>query len=109
MTTEKLKWFEFSQNNSGGYFVTDDKTSEWVFIQAADADEAIRRAEKFLDNSDSCECCGDRWSFWVRDEDGTDTPMIYGKPAAEHGSFWTEDFGRLHYANGRIEVLGAAK
>jgi hypothetical protein len=72
-----LKWYNFSQNNSGGSFVVDENVAEEIFIQAVSADEAIRKAEKFCDNSDSCECCGDRWSLWVRESDGHSEPNFY--------------------------------
>jgi hypothetical protein len=72
-----LKWFAFHQNNSGGEFVVEENVSEYVFVQAATAAEAIAVAERFCDNSDSCPCCGDRWSFWfIDDSDGADSPMI---------------------------------
>jgi hypothetical protein len=106
--TANLKWYVFNQNNSGGHFVVNDSVSEFVFIQACNARHAITLAKDFLDNSDSCECCGDRWSFWVEDGHGTEQPTIYGKPYTEHFSGWVEDFARLHYIDGRVEAYPAA-
>lgn len=100
-----LKWFRFSQNNSGGRFVVDENVCEEVFIQAGNAEAAIAKAETFCDNSDSCECCGDRWSFYyVDDSDGYDVPTIYGKPIYEEEAGWFRNEARLHHADGRIET-----
>lgn len=56
----KLKWFLFQQNNSGGYFVRDENQAEYVFVQAHSAEEAKSRIEDKLDYN-YCECCGARW------------------------------------------------
>jgi hypothetical protein len=103
--TVDLKWFQFSQNNSGGRFVEDDNVCEYVYIQARNASEAIAKAETFCDNSDSCDCCGDRWSFWVNDSDGTDEPMLYGEPIREVKKDWYREKARLHHFDGRIETV----
>jgi hypothetical protein len=80
-----LRWFTFSQNNSGGRFAVDDKVDAYVIIQAPDADTANQLAERIgiyfngvFDGYD-CECCGDRWSSLFSYDDGTDTPQIYGQ------------------------------
>jgi hypothetical protein len=104
--TVDLKWFCFSQNNSGGHFVTDANCAPVVFIQARNAAEAITIGERFMDNSDSCPCCGDRWSFWVDDGDGYDTPHMYGEPFKPERPF--RDEARLHHFDGRIETIKAA-
>lgn len=100
-----LKWFEFSQNNSGGNFVVDENVSEFVFVQAASAEDAIEIAEQFCDNGDSCECCGDRWSFYLYGDgrSGYNEPMIYGQPLALFSSSFTKSFSRLHHYDGRVE------
>lgn len=101
----KLKWFCFDQNNSGGRFRVDEKLGHYVFIQAESAEEAKEKAHDLLDasNEDSCPCCGDRWYFWVDDSDGTDVPMIYGKPLEECGMTGREV--RLHRFDGSIESI----
>ena len=105
---QKLLWFEFSQNNSGGYYVEDDDVCEVVYIQAHTASEAIEKARRFCNNSDSCACCGDRWSFWVDDNDGTVIPMHYGEPL----EFYKPDYffkkAKLHKFDGTVVtfVLG---
>ncbi len=99
----KLKWFAFDQNNSGGRFVHDDNVAECVFIQDVTAKRAVSRAEEFCDNSDSCPCCGDRWSIYVVcDDDGTDEPSMYDK------TIWAVEPNRhrkqakLHYFDGTV-------
>lgn len=58
------KFYEYDQNNSGGYF----ESPAWlVYVEADSAEEADQIAERhglYFDGVDSrkdCECCGDRW------------------------------------------------
>jgi len=82
-----MAWFTFSQNNSGGSFVYDEKRglTHFVVIEAATAAEANARAEAiglYWDGCDSgrdCECCGDRW--YPADGEGDAEPLVYGEPA----------------------------
>lgn len=105
MITIDLKWFRFSQNNSGGYFVENENVCEYVFIQARSADEAVAKAETFCDNDDSCPCCGDRWSFCVDDEDVADEPTLYGEPLSGVTKDSYRKSARLHYYDGRVEAV----
>lgn len=57
------RFYSFSQNNSGGHFRINDDVGHLVVIEARSIKEVTNRAEELLDNSDSCDCCGDRWSF----------------------------------------------
>lgn len=59
-----LKWYKFSQNNSGGKV----KGPLQVWVEAYDRDDANYFAEKegtiYFDgvaNGNDCSCCGDRW------------------------------------------------
>ena len=62
------KFYLFAQNNSGGSFHRTEKLAEYVYIEAADADEANRIAESVgiyfdgVQDGVDCGCCGDRWS-----------------------------------------------
>ncbi len=64
---KQLKWFEFSQNNSGGNFDIDDKLCHKLYIQAYNASEAVDKALAMGVYFDGCSmgmdcgCCGDRW------------------------------------------------
>lgn len=101
--TLNLKWFNFSQNNSGGSFVVDSNVCEEVFIQATSAKQAVEIAEGFCDNSDSCECCGDRWSFYVDDSDGHEVPTMYGESILDMKKSYYRSRAKLHYYDGRVE------
>lgn len=82
---EKLKWFVFDQNNSGGRFVVNDKLDTRVFIQAKNAKEANYLAETLgiyfngVEDETDCDCCGDRWYAQYDDTKGTDEPSLYGQ------------------------------
>lgn len=63
------KFYEFTQNNSGGYFDVDDNVCHRVIIEAIDAKHAQSIFEPMIENqSGSCPCCGDRWSNYSPDE-----------------------------------------
>ncbi|WP_406867242.1 hypothetical protein [Paraburkholderia fungorum] len=100
-----LKWFRFSQNNSGGHFVVDENVCEEVFVQARSADEAIAKAETFCDNSDSCPCCGDRWSFRVDEDDIGDEPTLYGELLSSMKKDYFRKQAKLHHFDGRVETF----
>ena len=80
-----MKFYTFSQNNSGGFFTG---PAEYVIIEAQDAQDANRRAEEAglyfngCESGSDCPCCGDRWSEQWSDDYGDAEPMIYGKPVA---------------------------
>ena len=99
-----LRWWCFDQNNSGGYFITNDTVAEYVLIQARSVAEAVAKAEAvFEDLSEYCACCGERWSYYVDEGDGKPTPEIYGEriETIQPGSFHKE--ARLHYFDGHIQ------
>jgi hypothetical protein len=100
-----LKWYHFSQNNSGGYFIVDDEVANDVFIQERNVQAAVSKAEDlFADRSQFCDCCGQRWSTsYIDESDGHPVPMIYGEPYTPGGMF--RDEARLHYFDGRIEKV----
>lgn len=76
--TINTKFFTFSQNNSGGYFIINDDVASYLIIEAQNAQEAIDKMEDItLNYSEYCPCCGERWSTWIDDDDGTEEPMIY--------------------------------
>ena len=103
--TADVKWYRFGQNNSGGYFVRNENVCEEVFTQARNATEALHRGELFLDNCDSCPCCGERWNTWIEDQDGTEVPMIYDEPLTEARATPFRKEARLHHYDGRIETV----
>jgi len=77
-----LKWYEYSQNNSGGWFQHDEDAGIGyaVWVQARNYEEANQRAKAiglYFDGEGDCSCCGDRWfDKWT--EDGqVGEPFIY--------------------------------
>ena len=69
------KFYTFSQSNPGGYFIKNDKISEYVIIQAESADEANDIANDVgiyfdgIRKKIDCSCCNDRW-YRVNEWDG---------------------------------------
>ena len=63
----KTKFYELSQNNTGGSFDTDDKLCHRLFIEADSEEEAMDKAEDLgcywngVEEGSDCPCCGDRW------------------------------------------------
>ena len=80
-----MKFFTFSQNNSGGVFAD---PAQYVIVQADDAFHANVIAVTIglyfhgVSKGRDCDCCGDRWHTCC-DTDGDDTPQIYGKDVAD--------------------------
>ena len=65
----ETKFYEFSQNNSGGHYDVDENVCSTVLVEAIDESHAISKMEKFTENgSGSCYCCGERWSLYSPDE-----------------------------------------
>jgi hypothetical protein len=85
-------FYEFNQNNSGGYF---DGPAEFVIVEADNSNEANDIAKSlglYFDGVGDCQCCGNRWhKAWG--DDGEEVPEIYGReirptkedPKVKHG------------------------
>jgi len=109
MKEVKTKFWKFDQNNSGGYFVEDAENGvcEIVIIEALNAKDAFSRLEKIGEKVDGfwnyCSCCGERWSSWIDDSDGTIVPEHYGTPIeeVERSMFRSEIF--VHYFDGSFK------
>ncbi len=110
----EVKYYDFSQNNSGGTFANDENVAENVIIAARNKDEANSRAESVgiyfngCDDERDCECCGDRW-YAQYNESKDLQPLIYGdlppeKYLIEHGySMRTQVI--VHHADGTRETF----
>ena len=65
-----MKFYEFCQNNSGGFFMVDDKVCHRLFIEAKTFADAVDKAEELgcywngVEEGIDCECCGDRWLLY---------------------------------------------
>lgn len=100
-------FYTYDQNNSGGGFVSNDSVTYTVIIEAPSAGEADTKAEEigiYFDDGYNvdCPCCGPRWGrTW--DDEGTETPTIYGKPVEEYNEMWAkpgQPYAYVYYANG---------
>ncbi len=104
-----MPFFEYNQNNSGGFFKHDDRAGIGyaVIVEANNAREADYRAENIglyfdgVANDRDCECCGGRWCPAYGD--GDPEPLVYGKPPV--GGWGLPAY--VHYADGRVESYPA--
>lgn len=103
----KLRYYCFSQNNSGGRFTHNDTVGDYVIIQASSADEAnnlaVIKTSIYFDDEADCPCCGSRWSEQWSDDNGTDTPSIYDTPVENHEPFMWEQIVYVYHYDGRKE------
>jgi hypothetical protein len=101
-----MKFFHFSQNNSGGSFTGPAKH---VVVEAENASDANDRAESVgvyfngCNEGLDCSCCGDRWYRQWLDEAGDDVPMVYGDPVLFNNG---ENYILVVYANGEQKFGG---
>lgn len=91
------------QNNSGGYYITNDDlgVGENIIIECddiIDAEVRFKRIAKNYGNGfyDFCSCCGKRWSDfeWKDESDLTEYPESWS------------DNAYIHYKSGNIEYKG---
>lgn len=111
-------FYTYRQNNSGGSFKITKKIKHYVIIEADSAKEANEKAEHIgiyfdgVEKDIDCPCCGDRWHK-VIEEDGTETPKIYGEDASSYLAFRKQLFWGLstkekvivYYKDGKVEVF----
>lgn len=85
-----------------------DNVAENVIIEANSAKQALKLGEVaglYFDGAGDCRCCGNRWSNWIDDDDGADSPMIYDEPAHNFKSSWNDETCIVHYLDGRKERI----
>lgn len=110
-------FYTFDQNNSGGLFDhVPNALTQKVIIEADSAEEANRIGVSlgmYFDGEGDCPCCGDRW-YEAWDQDGTETPEIYGEPVEAYASaprfidwMYGDPYAYVHYADGRVESFTA--
>jgi len=99
-----MKWFQYTQNNSGGHMTVNKYVSDYVLIQAPSAtladDHAVKIGIYFngVEYGGDCECCGDRWgTAWKK---GDSEPLIYGQPLSNY----SEEVVRI-YPYGSVEPV----
>jgi hypothetical protein len=105
-----MKYYEFRQNNSGGWFDVDDRVTLSVWIQATSANSANILADSlgiYFDgckNGIDCDCCGDRW-YPVTEDGAKDLPNRF----SASGSMFIEDgkaHTRIYHIDGVEDVGG---
>jgi hypothetical protein len=95
----KTQFYEISQNNTGGSFITDDKLCHRLFIEAESSDEAVSIAEDLgcywdgCDTGNDCPCCGDRW-YRPWSSDGIDLEEMNTKWNGYEVNEWVKESGR---------------
>lgn len=76
------RYYDFSQNNSGGDFHRDDNLGDTVIIAATDPEDANRRLQQLggyfngCDDGSDCSCCGDRWYEKSSYDKGEESALI---------------------------------
>ena len=105
------------QNNSGGYYVLDDKlgVGETIIIECDTIKEAKLKfrvlAEEYGDSFyNYCNCCGERWpDFEYNDEeDLTESPSVYGITLEDYDDRWIYR-GYIHYKSGEFKYFETKK
>lgn len=108
----EVKYYDFSQNNSGGRWKVDENYGQNTIIAARNVKEANQRAEEvgiYFDGCNAgmdCKCCGDRWSSqWEESKDLE--PCVYGEPIEKYiGKYYsTRDKVVVHHADGTRETF----
>lgn len=123
-----MKFFEFSQNNSGGSFKVDDEVCHRVIIEAANAEIATAIATSkgiyfngVADGVD-CDCCGDRWHELWGDDEALDFPKTFKSwrsgveevtlnNVEEYAQYMADNYGwttpdaRIFYSNGEVKEI----
>ncbi len=105
------RYFTFRQNNSGGSFDVDENVGVTVVIQAKDARDANRRAEKigiYFGGRGDCPCCGDRWYSLSETEKGDEVPTDgYGTPIGDRivSDSYFDRSVRIHRTDGSVVRL----
>ena len=103
---KKLQWYHIRQNNSGGYWETNDDVSSDVFVQAYSPKEAEAIISPILERySNFCSCCGERWYIWLDEDDGYDEPSRWGESIYKEywGMFHSEEEATLYWHNGLVD------
>ena len=104
-----MKFYTFDQNNSGGYYIQNDTFGicEVVIIEANNASTAWEKLKSLEDEVPNlfnyCGCCGERWSNWNDDNDGTETPCIYDTPLEEVKQSVFTKRAFVHYLDGSFK------
>lgn len=102
----ETKFYTFSQNNSGGYFIENDDVATYLIIEAQSEEEAVSKMQNITaEYSDFCICCGERWSDYAIDS-GTEKPLVFGKDVKKDNPVRSDSSSTIiHYYDGTKEKL----
>lgn len=113
--TDRLtRFYEYSQNNSGGSFDydEDDGISHYVIVEATSGAEADRLAQRiglYFDGSSDCSCCGNRWSEQWGDHSQYEKGELHAHIADIMTSRWSHKWMEegqaeifVHYLDGTV-------
>jgi hypothetical protein len=109
-----MKFYEFSQNNTGGYFDVDAQVCHRLFIEADSARAAKQKALDLgvyfdgIDKGMDCPCCGDRWYGCEEVEfphySGAETVEDVAQFLADTYG-WTTPDARIFYKDGSVKEV----
>lgn len=111
--TTGMKFYEWSQNNSGGCFTVDDNVSNRVIVEAESYDTAEEKMFSFgmyyngVSDGTDCGCCGDRW--YTGDEVELKefaTVEEYAQHITNRYGWFDENDCIIHYADGSKKTFG---
>lgn len=108
----QTKFYTYYQNNSGGHYIENSKKGldTIVIIEALDSDHANMLAERIgiyfdgVEHDQDCPCCGDRWHR-AEENDGTDSPEIYGDSINTVTECWRGNHAFIHYLDKSFEKV----
>ena len=106
-----MSWYKFSQNNSGGSFITNDKVCHMLYVEAETFREAVVKAESLgcywngVADGIDCPCCGDRWSLWNDDPVDIDEYIDDGYKAYVYDSAYRNVKDEWNKRFGKYEVV----
>ena len=105
----KKRYYLLNQNNSGGYFITDDNLGigENIIIEARNYQDVLNKIQKFNSKYkgffEYCSCCGERWYY---DEDYFEEAPF----EIDLGIYYYEsDTIYVHYLDGTINEMKAKR
>lgn len=110
----ELKWYEFTQNNSGGYFEVDENVCHRMLIEASSFDEVLEKAESLrcywngVSVGIDCPCCGDRYSHYWEETinlSNYDEMSEFMRKIKQINGDWATPDTRIFYADGTAEEV----
>lgn len=101
----ETRFWTITQNNSQGVFDHDPEhgIGYALCVEALNQADAEARLDRIINGYDQgpyCPCCGERWSVWFWQDEGSEQPEKYGEPLT--GGWGMPSY--VHYLDGRIEA-----